>query len=127
MVGPFPNSSLEESPYTSDDISIFCLRRGEGNKNTAWQLVEDQDENGNGLGSFKWFENTDDPTSMAIAPCVEYKGKVDGIVTAGSDVQQNAKVVSVYTVSGQLTDAPRHGGMYIERYSDGTCRKVMWK
>ena len=127
VVGPFPNSSLEESPYTSDDISIFCLRRGEGNKNTAWQLVEDQDENGNGLGSFKWFENTDDPTSMAIAPCVEYKGKVDGIETAGSDVQQNAKVVSVYTVSGQLTDAPRQGGMYIVRYSDGTCRKVVWK
>ena len=94
---------------TSIPLSLIhiCLRRGEGNKNTAWQLVEDQDENGNGLGSFKWFENTDDPTSMAIAPCVEYKGKVDGIVTAGSDVQQNAKVVSVYTVSGQLTDAPR--------------------
>ena len=64
---------------------------------------------------------------MVMLTFVEYKGKMDAIVTAGSDVQQNAKVVSVYTVSGQLTDAPRHGGMYIVRYSDGTCRKVMWK
>ena len=127
VVGPFPNGSLDEAPYTSDDISIFCLRRGEGNKNTAWQLVEDQDETGAGLGTFKWFENTDDPTSIAIAPCVEYKDKGNGIQTAGAVCLPETKVESVYTISGQRVDAPRQGGMYIVKYTDGTCRKIMWK
>ena len=127
VVGPFPNGSLDEAPYTSDDISIFCLRRGEGNKNTAWQLVEDQDETGAGLGTFKWFENTDDPTSIAIAPCVEYKDKGNGIQTAGAVYLPETKVESVYTISGQRVDAPRQGGMYIVKYTDGTCRKIMWK
>lgn len=127
VVGPFPNGSLDEAPYTSDDISIFCLRRGEGNKNTAWQLVEDQDETGAGLGTFKWFENTDDPTSIAIAPCVEYKDKGNGIQSAGAVCQPETKVESVYTISGQRVDAPHQGGMYIVKYTDGTCRKIMWK
>ena len=35
VVGPFPNGTMEESPYTSDDISIFCLRRNAGMKTTA--------------------------------------------------------------------------------------------
>lgn len=127
VVGPFPNGSLDEAPYTSDDISIFCLRRGEGNRNTAWQLVEDQDETGAGLGIFKWFENTDDPTSIAIAPCVEYKDKGNGIQSAGAVCLPETKVESVYTISGQRVDAPCQGGMYIVKYTDGTCRKIMWK
>ena len=89
--------------------------------------MEDQDETGAGLGAFKWFENTDDPTSIAIAPCVEYKDKGNGIQTAGAVYLPETKVESVYTISGQRVDAPRQGGMYIVKYTDGTCRKIMWK
>ena len=127
VVGPFPNGTMEESPYTSDDISIFCLRRNAGMKTTAWQLVEDTDENDNGLGTYTWFANTDDPTSMAIAPCVTYKDTATsiGITTPATDAE--ATVTAVYSISGQRVNAPVRGGMYIMRYSDGTCRKVMWK
>lgn len=127
VVGPFPNGTMEESPYTSDDISIFCLRRNAGMKTTAWQLVEDTDENDNGLGTYTWFANTDDPTSMAIAPCVTYKDTATsiGVTTPATDAE--AKVTAVYSISGQRVSAPVRGGMYIVRYSDGTCRKVMWK
>lgn len=127
VVGPFPNGTMEESPYTSDDISIFCLRRNAGMKTTAWQLVEDTDENDNGLGTYTWFANTDDPTSMAIAPCVTYKdtGTSIGVTTPATDAE--ATVTAVYSISGQRVNAPVRGGMYILRYSDGTCRKVMWK
>ena len=89
--------------------------------------MEDQDETGAGLGTFKWFENTDDPTSIAIAPCVEYKDKGNGIQSAGAVCQPETKVESVYTISGQRVDAPHQGGMYIVKYTDGTCRKIMWK
>lgn len=127
VVGPFPNGTMEESPYTSDDISIFCLRRNAGMKTTAWQLVEDTDEDNNGLGTYTWFANTDDPTSMAIAPCVTYKdtGTSIGVTTPATDAE--ATVTAVYSISGQRVNAPVRGGMYILRYSDGTCRKVMWK
>lgn len=127
VVGPFPNGTMEESPYTSDDISIFCLRRNAGMKTTAWQLVEDTDENDNGLGTYTWFANTDDPTSMAIAPCVTYKDTTTsiGVTTPATDAE--ATVTAVYSISGQRVNAPVRGGMYIMRYSDGTCRKVMWK
>lgn len=127
VVGPFPNGTMEESPYTSDDISIFCLRRNAGMKTTAWQLVEDSDEDNNGLGTYTWFANTDDPTSMAIAPCVTYKDTATsiGVTTPATDAE--ATVTAVYSISGQRVNAPVRGGMYILRYSDGTCRKVMWK
>lgn len=127
VVGPFPNGTMEESPYTSDDISIFCLRRNAGMKTTAWQLVEDTDEDNNGLGTYTWFANTDDPTSMAIAPCVTYKDTTTsiGVTTPATDAE--ATVTAVYSISGQRVNAPVRGGMYIVRYSDGTCRKVMWK
>lgn len=127
VVGPFPNGTMEESPYTSDDISIFCLRRNAGMKTTAWQLVEDTDEDNNGLGTYTWFANTDDPTSMAIAPCVTYKDTATsiGVTTPATDAE--ATVTAIYSISGQRVNAPVRGGMYIMRYSDGTCRKVMWK
>lgn len=127
VVGPFPNGTMEESPYTSDDISIFCLRRNAGMKTTAWQLVEDTDEDNNGLGTYMWFANTDDPTSIAIAPCVTYKDTATsiGVTTPATDAE--ATVTAVYSISGQRVNAPVRGGMYIVRYSDGTCRKVMWK
>lgn len=127
VVGPFPNGTMEESPYTSDDISIFCLRRNAGMKTTAWQLVEDTDEDNNGLGTYTWFANTDDPTSIAIAPCVTYKDTTTsiGVTTPATDAE--ATVTAVYSISGQRVNAPVRGGMYIMRYSDGTCRKVMWK
>lgn len=127
VVGPFPNGTMEESPYTSDDISIFCLRRNAGMKTTAWQLVEDTDEDNNGLGTYTWFANTDDPTSIAIAPCVTYKDTATsiGVTTPATDAE--ATVTAVYSISGQRVNAPVRGGMYILRYSDGTCRKVMWK
>lgn len=127
VVGPFPNGTMEESPYTSDDISIFCLRRNAGMKTTAWQLVEDTDEDDNGLGTYTWFANTDDPTSIAIAPCVTYKDTATsiGVTTPATDAE--ATVTAVYSISGQRVNAPVRGGMYIMRYSDGTCRKVMWK
>ena len=127
VVGPFPNGTMEESPYTSDDISIFCLRRNAGMKTTAWQLVEDTDEENNGLGTYTWFANTDDPTSIAIAPCVTYKDTATsiGVTTPATDAE--ATVTAVYSISGQRVSAPVRGGMYIVRYSDGTCRKVIWK
>ena len=126
VVGQFPNNSLDVSPYTSDDIAIFCHRRDIGGKNTAWHYLEDQDDYGTGLGTWQWVENTDDPLSMAIAPVVTY----DAIVTAvdaPSAVANRTTVAGIYTLGGQRVATPAKGRVYIVKQADGSCKKVMWK
>lgn len=126
-VGPFPNSSLDEYPYTADDISIFCLRRGEGAKCTAWHYLEEQDDSGYPTGTYKWYENSESPLSMAIAPVVSYE-VVDGVPVVGTDAEKGeVTVVAVYTIDGIQVKAPQPGGLYILKYSDGSSSKVVVK
>lgn len=127
-VGPFPNSTLDVSPYTSDDIAIFCVRRGEGGKTTSWQLVEDQDDYGQSLGTSKWYENTDDPVSMAIAPVVSYDSTPTAINRVATDnMKADRTATAVYSISGQRVASMQRGGIYIVKYADGTSRKVVKK
>lgn len=127
-VGSFPNASLDKAPYTTDDISVFCLRRKNGQKNTAWQYVEDQDTNGNGLGTYKWFANTDDPISMAIAPVVTYdRITSDGIGQTTISPAQENKMVKIYNLAGQMVNTPVQNNIYIVKYADGTSKKIVWK
>lgn len=126
VIGPFPNGSLETSPYTSDDIAIYCLRRPVGSRSTVWQYLEDQNDSGVGLGTYQWLENVDDPTSMAIAPVISYdKPASTGISNITSSPGTEKKVVAVYSVSGQRTNSISDRGVYIVKFSDGTVRKVL--
>ena len=125
-IGPFPNGTLDESPYTADDIAIYCVRRQVGSRSTAWQYLEDQDDQGQGLGTYQWFENVDDPTSMAIAPVVTYDQPVsDGISTIAARTATDSHVVAVYTISGQQTSSISERGIYIVKFSDGSARKMI--
>ena len=125
-VGPFPNNSLEVSPYTSDDISIFCHRRDLGGKNTAWHYLEDQDDYGTGLGTWQWVANTDDPLSMAIAPVVTYDITASAVNTP-TTAASNTAVTGIYTLGGQRVATPDKGHVYIVKQADGSCKKIMWK
>lgn len=125
-VGPFPNNSLEVSPYTSDDIAIFCHRRDLGGKNTAWHYLEDQDDYGTGLGTWQWVANTDDPLSMAIAPVVTYDITASAINTP-TTAASNTAVTGIYTLGGQRVATPDKGHVYIVKQADGSCKKIMWK
>ncbi len=125
-VGPFPNNSMDEAPYTSDDIAIFCHRRTAGAKNTAWHYLEEQDASGNGTGVYKWYANTDDPLSMAIAPVIDYE-KWDSVETIEQDTATDATLLGIYTLEGIRVTNPAPGSIYIYKYSDGTARKVLVK
>ena len=123
VVGPFPNGTMDESPYTADDIAIFCVRRGDGGKCTAWHYLEEQNEYGESLGTYRWYENTDDPLSMAIAPVVTYDAPTHtGMVNAAADGRH--VVAAVYNICGQKVQEPLTEGVYIIRYTDGSCEKV---
>ncbi len=125
-VGPFPNNSLDVSPYTSDDIAIFCHRRDLGGKNTAWHYLEDQDDYGTGLGTWQWVANTDDPLSMAIAPVVTYDITASAVNTP-TTAASNTAVTGIYTLGGQRVATPDKGHVYIVKQADGSCKKIMWK
>lgn len=128
VIGPFPNNSLEVSPYTSDDIAILCYRRAEGGLASTWHYAEDQDEStGQGLGTYQWFQNTDGPTSMAVAPIINYGVGTSGIDTIGADKSSANAPVAIYTIDGMKVEKPAKGGIYIMRYADGSSRKVMMR
>ncbi len=123
VVGPFPNQSMQESPYTADDFAIFCVRRGTGGKNTAWHYLEEQNENGEGLGTYAWFENVDDPLSMAISPVINYNDNVSTGIDCITDIEGEAEIESVYNLSGQKVQMPVKEGIYIVKYTNGKVEK----
>ena len=113
VIEGIPNATQEEAPYASDDIAIACVRRGDGQKSTTWQLVEDQDAQGNPLGTSQWFKNTDSPVSMAVCPVITYdrQGGTDGISNIGPD--RTADDNAIYTLQGVRVDKPQKGSIYI--------------
>ncbi len=126
-VGPFPNGTMETSPYTSDDIAIFCHRRAVGQKNTAWNYTAVYDENNKPTGEYKWYANTDDPVSMAISPVIDYE-KYDAVQDVRYDeAGTSATLVGIYTIEGIRVTKTMPGNIYIYKYSDGTGRKVLVK
>ena len=128
LVGPFPNGTMEESPYTTDDLAIFCVRRGTGGKSTTWHYLEEQDDYGQGLGSYSWYENTDDPLSMAVAPILTYdKPTPTEIENVAVDEAAEKNIEDIYNICGQKVQKPLNEGIYIVKYSDGTTKKVRIK
>ena len=118
MVGPFPNNN-------GDDIAILLVRRSAGEKCTAYHFVYDEDENYNYLETGTWYENVDDPISMAIAPLLKY-AQPTGIGTVAGEKQAISH--TYYNIAGVASDKPFNGiNIVVTRYTDGsqTTTKIM--
>lgn len=104
----------------SDDICLYCLRRDYGQLCTAYQLVEDEDPVTYApLGTYQWFKNVDDPTSIAIGVNVTY----EGTNSIGSIANGKANgTVARFSMDGKRVDAG-HRGIQIIRNADGTVTK----
>lgn len=127
VVGPFPNGSQEVSPYDADDIAIYCVRRQVGERCTAWNYLEDQDNSGTGLGTYKWTENVDDPVSMAIAPVISYDPHTPTSISGITGFTGSTVPVAIYDLSGRRVTRPAKSSVYVVRQADGTVRKMVWK
>ena len=111
MVGPFPNNN-------GDDIAILLVRRAVGEKCTAYHFVYDEDENYNYLETGTWYENVDDPISMAIAPLLKY-AEPTGISTVAGEKQAVSR--TYYNIAGMESDKPFNGvNIVVTRYTDGS-------
>ena len=112
VVGPFPNES-------GDDIAILLHRRDVGEKCTGYHFVYDE-ENYEYLETGTWYQNTDDPLSLAVAPVLSFTA------TAPSSIDQPAVGQQVlghtyYNVAGMSSEKPFDGlNIVVTRYSDGT-------
>lgn len=104
----------------SDDICLYCLRRDYGQLCTAYQLVEDEDPVTYApLGTYQWFKNVDDPTSIAIGVNVTY----DDTNSIGSIANGKTNgTVARFSMDGKRVDAG-HRGIQIIRNADGTVTK----
>lgn len=101
-VSGIPANSMEESPYTTDDIAIYCSpRRAEGGKSTVYHLLEKEDENYQPTGEVQWYKNTDEFLSFAIAPKFAYDDPQDVGITNTPANTDNGLVISIS--GGNLT------------------------
>lgn len=100
VIGPFPNNSAGSS---ADDISIMLVHRSEGEKSTAWHLLEDEDPVTYApLGTYKWYKNADEAISFCITPQLTF-ATTNGIGhTDNTDIQKEAKV---YDLQGRRMPA----------------------
>lgn len=113
VVGPFPNAD-------GDDIAILLARRNVGEKCTGYHFVYDE-ENYEYLETGNWYQNTDDPLSLAMAPVLQF---ITPSPSTSIDQPVVDKVVmghTYYNIAGMSSDTPFDGmNIVVTRYSDGT-------
>lgn len=113
VIGPFPNEN-------GDDMAILLCRRGVGEKCTGYHFVYDEDANYNYLETGKWYQNVDDPLSLAVAPKLGYNAPIS---TSLDQPQTDKQVLSYtyYNLAGMASSKPFDGvNIVVTRYTDGT-------
>lgn len=92
----------------TDMVNILCVSRGSNAKNTAYHLLEDEDENYQPLGTYTWFESVDQPLSMCVAPIMHFVEKEPTSVT---DIKKETNGVKsgIYDLMGHKLSAPQKG------------------
>ena len=125
-IGPFPNNSTDKG---YDDISILCVRRDEGQVSTTWHLLEDEDAQGNSLGTFQWYRNVDGPLSMAVTPSLTYQIEENSISQSQLDKQSPylTSHIEYYNVLGQClgNESTNLKGVVIVKGTNGKTKKIL--
>ena len=113
VVGPFPNEN-------GDDIAILLCRRAVGEKCTGYHFVYDDKSGSKNRESGMWYQNVDDPLSLAVAPKLSFKP----VTPTSVDQPQTDKQVlnrTYYNLAGIESSKPFDGvNIVVTRYTDGT-------
>lgn len=109
----FPN---EANAKGSDNIAVYAVRRGENERNSAYQLVKEWDDNWLPTGESNWYAQTDDPTSIAIAPNISFRNGDSGVGGIVADTSQDSPA-TYYNLQGIRLggERPTAPGIYIAR------------
>ena len=99
-----------------DDIAMYLLSRGMGERNTAYHLLDVLDNNYQPTGEQEWYENTDEGgISFAISPRIKFVSSTSGVEEAMGDIDPQAPV-EYYNLQGLRIPADRVvPGIYVVR------------
>ena len=112
VIGPFPNDM-------NDDIAMLLCRRNVGEKCTGYHFVYDE-EGYEYLETGTWYQNTDDPLSLAMAPVLSFTASSQ---TSSDQLAVDKQVLgrTWYNLAGMSSDKPFDGvNIVVTRYTDGT-------
>ena len=113
VVGPFPNDY-------GDDIAILLCHRDLGEKCTGYHFVYDE-EGYEYLETGTWYQNTDDPLSLAVAPVLSFVTPVTPTSIDQPVVDKVEVGHTYYNLAGMSSGTPFDGlNIVVTRYSDGT-------
>lgn len=104
VIEGFPNTG-----YT-DDVSVLCVLRNQGQKSSTYHLLQDEDEHYNLLDTYTWYENVDDPLSMALTAHLAYVNETEGLKVIRGEAATNA--AGWYDLMGRRLAAEPKRGMY---------------
>lgn len=88
-----------------DNVNILCVMRPEGSRTSTFHLLEDEDANYHPLGTYTWYENTDEPLSMCVAPVMSYVDVESGI-TNRQDINSDTVI---YDIMGRKHSSLQRG------------------
>lgn len=92
-----------------DDVSVLCAYRGSEAHTTTWHELEDEDEHYHPLGTYTWYENTDEGISMALTAHLSYESSGPGSLPLHVQNRSNY----CYDLQGRRTN--RTHGLVIEQ------------
>ncbi|MBQ7422668.1 MAG: PKD domain-containing protein [Prevotella sp.] len=129
VVEGFPNNATDAG---TDDISVLCVLRNDGERTSTYHYLEDEDAQGNRLGTFQWFRNEDSPLSMAVTPTLTYQSESADILSVSSEncLQLTGETlllpfdsaVQIYSLNGVLVKSVQgvHGALPLSDLPAGT-------
>ena len=102
----------------SDDISIFCIRRGDGAATTTYHYLAEWDDNDQPTGNYTWYKS-DEAVSMAVTPHLHYLPVTSSIALA-EQTDDGATLMDYdadawYNLQGVRLSQPSQSGIYIHR------------
>lgn len=110
-IGGFPNASNSAG---EDNIAMYVLHRDPSGRNTAYHLLENQDDMGNPTGGSTWYAQEEDKCSFAIAPKLMFDNPLSGVESVGEATEEGS--VTYYNLQGIRVDAENLApGIYIRR------------
>lgn len=97
-----------------NNIAVYALRRNEGQRNTAYHLLRETDDYYQYTGETKWYAQTEEPTSLAIAPVIEFEAPASAITDITADEAIADEDAVYYTLQGiRVPSAGLQPGIYV--------------
>lgn len=119
-ISGFPNTGYY------DNVCLACALREQGQKTTTYHLLAEEDENYDLTGNYFWFENTDEPLSLALTAHMAYQENNDDPVALGT-IGRTQTAIAYDLFGRRIADQRQLRGVCILQHSDDAARIITVK